>query len=114
MLGPLGLTLSHNRGVAFGLAGGGGPGWSWSPSSPSPWSASSSPATPPGRGCGWRSAWSPAARSATSPTGCGSGAVTDFVDLPHWPNFNLADVAITAGVLVLALIYLRESRGRGE
>ncbi len=26
VLGPLGLTLSHNRGVAFGLAGGGGAG----------------------------------------------------------------------------------------
>ena len=33
MLGPLGLTLAHNSGVAFGLAGGGGDGWSWSPSS---------------------------------------------------------------------------------
>jgi signal peptidase II len=27
------------------------------------------------------------------------GAVTDFVDLPAWPAFNLADVAITGGVL---------------
>ena len=27
VLGPLGLTLSHNRGVAFGLAGGAGAGW---------------------------------------------------------------------------------------
>ena len=32
MLGPLGLTLSHNSGVAFGLAGGGGaPPGRWSP-----------------------------------------------------------------------------------
>jgi signal peptidase II len=29
------------------------------------------------------------------------GAVTDFIDLPLWPAFNLADVAITAGVLTL-------------
>ena len=29
------------------------------------------------------------------------GAVTDFVDLPLWPAFNLADVAITGGVLAL-------------
>jgi len=28
-------------------------------------------------------------------------AVTDFIDLPLWPAFNLADVSITAGVLVL-------------
>ena len=31
------------------------------------------------------------------------GAVTDFIDLPLWPTFNLADVAITTGVLLLLL-----------
>jgi signal peptidase II len=31
------------------------------------------------------------------------GAVTDFIDLPLWPAFNLADMAITAGVLTLLL-----------
>jgi signal peptidase II len=34
------------------------------------------------------------------------GAVTDFVDLPAWPAFNLADVAITFGVL--SLLYVLE------
>jgi signal peptidase II len=29
------------------------------------------------------------------------GAVTDFLKVPHWPAFNLADAAITAGVVVL-------------
>jgi signal peptidase II len=29
------------------------------------------------------------------------GAVTDFLKVPHWPAFNVADVAITAGVVVL-------------
>ena len=29
------------------------------------------------------------------------GAVTDFVKVPHWPAFNVADVAITAGVVAL-------------
>jgi signal peptidase II len=29
------------------------------------------------------------------------GAVTDFIKLPHWPAFNVADVAITLGVLTL-------------
>jgi signal peptidase II len=29
------------------------------------------------------------------------GAVTDFVKLPGWPAFNVADVAITFGVLAL-------------
>jgi signal peptidase II len=31
------------------------------------------------------------------------GAVTDFIDLPLWPAFNVADLAITAGVLTLLL-----------
>ena len=34
------------------------------------------------------------------------GAVTDFVKLPLWPAFNLADTAITLGVL--ALLYVLE------
>jgi signal peptidase II len=29
------------------------------------------------------------------------GAVTDFVKLPAWPAFNVADISITFGVLVL-------------
>jgi signal peptidase II len=33
-------------------------------------------------------------------------AVTDFIDPPLWPAFNVADVAITAGVVVLALAAL--------
>ncbi len=39
------------------------------------------------------------------------GAVTDFIDLPLWPTFNLADVAIVAGVLVLLFDLERPSRG---
>jgi signal peptidase II len=34
------------------------------------------------------------------------GAVTDFIDPPAWPAFNLADVAITLGVVVIALAAL--------
>jgi len=33
-----------------------------------------------------------------------AGAVTDFIQLPHWPAFNLADTAITLGVIALFLI----------
>jgi signal peptidase II len=33
------------------------------------------------------------------------GAVIDFIELPAWPTFNLADVAIVAGVAVLLLAH---------
>ena len=36
------------------------------------------------------------------------GAVTDFIKLPLWPAFNVADMAITFGVL--ALLYVLEGR----
>jgi signal peptidase II len=32
------------------------------------------------------------------------GAVTDFIDLPYWPAFNVADMAITFGVLTLLYV----------
>ena len=32
------------------------------------------------------------------------GAVTDFVKLPHWPAFNVADIAVTFGVLILIFV----------
>ena len=32
------------------------------------------------------------------------GAVTDFIELPNWPTFNLADVSITIGVILLLLL----------
>ena len=35
------------------------------------------------------------------------GDVTDFIDLPLWPPFNVADMAITFGVL--ALLYVLEA-----
>jgi signal peptidase II len=44
------------------------------------------------------------------------GAVTDFVKLPGWPAFNVADVSITFGVLALLFVLERgdddEARGR--
>jgi 23S rRNA pseudouridine1911/1915/1917 synthase len=33
------------------------------------------------------------------------GAVTDFIHLPHWPTFNVADMAITAGVVAFGIAY---------
>jgi signal peptidase II len=38
------------------------------------------------------------------------GAVTDFIDFPAWPAFNVADIAITFGVLTL--IYVLEGPPR--
>jgi signal peptidase II len=38
------------------------------------------------------------------------GSVTDFVKLPHFPAFNVADMAITFGVI--ALIYVLEGPPR--
>jgi signal peptidase II len=109
VLGPLGLTLSHNRGVAFGLAGGAG--------------APLILITLAALGVvGYLFARSPTRPGMWVATGLLTGgaignladriradAVTDYVDLPPWPPFNLADVAITAGVLLLVVLYLRDS-----
>ena len=31
------------------------------------------------------------------------GEVVDFIKVPHWPTFNLADSAITVGVILIAI-----------
>ncbi|MBN1322236.1 MAG: signal peptidase II [Thermoleophilia bacterium] len=37
----------------------------------------------------------------------GDGHVTDFMKFPHWPNFNMADVFIDAGIaaIVIGLVW---------
>lgn len=40
------------------------------------------------------------------------GAVTDFIDLPMWPTFNLADVAIVIGVGLLVLLPELDARAK--
>lgn len=112
VLGPLSLTLSHNRGAAFGLAGGAGVGLALL-------------AVVALALVGFLFARDPGRRGmwiAVGLVGGGAignlidrvraGEVTDYVDLPHWPPFNLADVAIVAGVVLLAAIYLREGGAR--
>lgn len=42
------------------------------------------------------------------------GAVTDFVDLPFWATFNLADLAIVAGVALLVLLPERGGEDEAE
>jgi signal peptidase II len=41
------------------------------------------------------------------------GAVVDFLKLPHWPAFNVADAAITIGVLTLLFVMERGDGARG-
>jgi signal peptidase II len=108
VLPGLKLTDVHNKGIAFGLAGGGGAGlivltvaalalillaFARRPERPGLWVAVGLLA---GGAVG-----NLADRLRID-------AVTDFVKLPVWPAFNLADVAIVAGVAGLALVYLRE------
>jgi len=43
-----------------------------------------------------------------------NGSVIDFIKLPHWPAFNFADMSITFGVILLALVIERGSRNGAE
>ena len=38
------------------------------------------------------------------------GYVTDFIDFGFWPTFNIADSAVTVGVILFALILLRHAQ----
>ena len=38
------------------------------------------------------------------------GYVTDFIDVGRWPAFNIADSAITVGVILFAYSFLRSAR----
>jgi signal peptidase II len=114
VLGPLGLTLSHNRGVAFGIAGGAGAplilvtlvalgvvGYLFARNPARPWM------------------WVATGLLAGGAIGnladrIRADAVTDFVDLPPWPPFNLADMAITAGVVLLVVLYLLEPQSEPD
>jgi signal peptidase II len=42
------------------------------------------------------------------------GAVVDFLKLPHWPAFNVADAAITVGVVTLVYVMERGDGARGR
>jgi signal peptidase II len=38
------------------------------------------------------------------------GAVIDFIDLQWWPVFNVADVAIVSGAILMVLSLFKEKR----
>jgi signal peptidase II len=42
------------------------------------------------------------------------GAVVDFFKLPHWPAFNVADAAITVGVIALVIVMEWGDGARGR
>ncbi len=110
IVGGLGLVNVRNTGIAFGLFSGGGP-----------WlavvvgvamlvlvGAFVAHADTP-------LAWLPGGLLLGGALGnlvdrMREGAVTDFIDLPSWPAFNLADSAITVGVL--SLLYVMEGPPR--
>jgi signal peptidase II len=109
VLGPLGLTLSHNQGVAFGLAGGAG-----LPLIIFALAALGVVAYLFARAASRPGMWVAAGLLAGGAVGnlidrIRADAVTDYVDLASWPPFNLADVAITVGVALLAVLYLRDA-----
>jgi signal peptidase II len=39
------------------------------------------------------------------------GSVIDFIKLPHWPAFNVADMSITFGVIILVLVIEQKPKG---
>jgi signal peptidase II len=108
VLGPLGLTLAHNQGVAFGLASG-----SDAPLIVFAVLALGFVGILLARNPGTPGMWIAVGLVAGGALGnlidrVRAGQVTDYVEIGSWPPFNLADVAITAGVLAFALIFLRE------
>ena len=44
---------------------------------------------------------------ASRPPGPGRGHVVDFLQLPHWPIFNIADSAVVSAAVLIGLLALR-------
>jgi signal peptidase II len=108
VVGPLGFTLAHNRGVAFGLASGGGAALIALTAAALLFVGVLFARNP-------TRMWIAVGLLAGGAFGnladrVRVGAVTDYVDLLGWPPFNLADVSITLGVVVLALSYVGSSQ----
>ncbi len=114
LAGPMSLTLSYNDGVAFGFAGGTGlPVVIFSlialvllgvfiAGAPSGWLTAIAGGLILGGAMG------------NLVDRLLAGRVTDFISFPFWPTFNIADVGITVGVVLLVLSVLRGDRGSGD
>lgn len=107
-IGPVELTHGHNSGVAFGLANDGGlpvfllglialglmlAVFAYSADRPGMWPAMGLLA---------------GGAAGNLADRVRIGEVNDYIDFPAWPAFNFADIAITVGVVLLALALLRE------
>lgn len=114
VLGPLELTLSHNRGVAFGLAGGAGLGLVAVTLAALGLIVYLFARDPARRGM-WLATGLVAGGALGNLTDrIFAGEVTDYIAVGSWPPFNVADVAISCGVLLLVLIYLRDAESEPE
>ena len=103
--GPLALRLAHNPGVAFGLGSGLPVG---------------SVAVLTGLVLVGFGGWALLRRLPPVPAGlivggglgnlvdrAGDGTVTDYLGLGWWPHFNVADMAITTGAVLLVVLAAR-------
>jgi signal peptidase II len=116
VLGPLDFTVSHNDGVAFGLAGGGGI-LVILLASIALVALGAFIASAPESNLTWISGGLILGGAAGNLIDrVRIGHVTDFILFPSWPAFNLADCAITVGVVLLAvaLIWGDQERQEGE
>ncbi len=107
VIGPLEFTLAYNDGVAFGLAGGGGV-LVIALSMVALVALGAFIASAPDRPATWL------AGGLILGGALGNlldrirlGHVTDFILLPNWPAFNIADASITVGVVLLAWTVIR-------
>ncbi|MDQ2699705.1 MAG: signal peptidase II [Actinomycetota bacterium] len=114
VLGPLQFTLTYNDGVAFGLAGGGGI-----------FVILLSVIALVALGVFIGSApektgtWVAGGLILGGAVGnlidrVRLGHVTDFIHVPNFPTFNLADSAITVGVVMLALTLILDGRNEPD
>jgi len=110
VIGPLTFVHVHNRGVAFGFLGGGG--------LPVLLVTAAALALLVGyfaRHPDRPYLWLPTGMLLGGALGnlldrLRQGFVTDFIHLPHWPAFNVADMCITGGVIALVLVLERHGR----
>ncbi len=104
VIGPLSFVNVHNRGVAFGFLGGGG-----ALVLVVVLAALALLLVYFGRHADRPLLWLPTGLVLGGALGnlidrVHQGYVTDFIRFPHWPAFNVADVAITCGVVALVLV----------